>query len=90
MCLYAHQYESMNTDTEEGVLAVFKEMGVPEYANAPLLALVFTPDSNVDKHITDRPLHIFAYLCIYACAHRQATACLTDLRKNNALDPQLI
>lgn len=86
MCLYARQCESMNIDTVEGFLVVLKEMGVPEYANAPLSALVFTPDSNVYKHITDRPLHIFAYICIYACAHRHTSVCLTDLRKNNASD----
>lgn len=86
MCLYAHQCESMNIDAEEGFLVVFKEMGVPEYANAPLSALVFTPDSNVYKHITDRTLYIFAYICIYACARRHTSVCLTDLRKNNASD----
>jgi len=86
MCLHALSCEAMNTDTEEDFLVVFKEMGVPEYANAPLSALVFTPDSNVYKHITDRPLHIFACICIYACAHRHTRVCLTDLRKNNASD----
>lgn len=86
MCLCARQCESMNTDTGEGFLVVFKEMGVPEYANAPLSALVFTPHSNVYNHITDRPLHFFAYICIYACAHRHTSVCLTDLRKNNASD----
>lgn len=65
---------------------VLKELDVPEYANAALSALVFTPDSNVYKHITDRSLHIFAYICIYACTHWHTTVCLTDLRKNNALD----
>lgn len=86
MHLYACQCESMNIDTEEGFLVIFKEMGVPEDTNAPLSALVFTPDSNVYKHITDRPLHIFACICIYACAHRHTSVCLTDLRKNNTSD----
>lgn len=84
--MYVRQCESMNRDTEQGFLVVFKEMGVPGDANACLSALVFTPDSNVYKHITDRPLHIFAYICIYACAHRHASVCLTDLRKKNASD----
>lgn len=76
MCLCARQCESMNTDTGEGFLVVFKEMGVPEYANAPLSALVFTPHSNVYNHITDRPLHIFAYIYIFMHVHTDTQVCV--------------
>lgn len=75
------------TQTERSVSGGFSRNKCTWICKCSLTALVFTPDSNVYKHITDRPLHIFAYICIYACAHRHTRVCLTDLRKNKALYP---
>lgn len=74
------------TEREEG-FGGFSRNKCTWICKCSLIALVFTPDSNVDKHITDRPLHIFAYICIYACAHWHTRVCLTHLRKNQALHP---